>query len=121
MASRRTKEMHEETISKEEFLDVVNRLVKLEEWVKETEAQNKKDKEEKDMLMVQLSNLKLDNINLQKLLQDIATTREDGEISSLEDIKDEIKKVKEEVRNDMELAKTGQWVNVKRYIKKELI
>ena len=46
------------------------------------------------MLMVQLSNLKLDNINLQKLLQDIATTREDGEISSLEDIKDEIKKLR---------------------------
>ena len=68
MASRRTKEMHEETISKEEFLDVVNRLVKLEEWAKETEAQNKKDKEEKDMLMDQQSKLKVDNINIQKQL-----------------------------------------------------
>ena len=120
MASKRTKEIHEETISKEEFLDVVNRLVKLEEWAKETEAQNKKDKEEKDMLMDQLSKLKVDNIKLQKELQDLETSREDGEISSLEDIKDEIQKVKEEVKSDMELAKTG-WVDVvKRNIKKEL-
>ena len=82
MASRRTKEMHEETISKEEFLDVVNRLVKLEEWEKETETQNKKDKEEKDMLMDQIVKLKVDNINLQKQLQNLETSREDGEISS---------------------------------------
>ena len=120
MASKRTKEIHEETISKEEFLDVVNRLVKLEKWAKEIEAQNKKDKEEKDMLMGQITKLKVDNINLQKQLQDLETSREDGEISSLEDIKDEIKKVKEEVRNDMELAKIG-WVDaVKRNIKKQL-
>ena len=111
MASKRTKEIHEGTISKEEFLDVVNRLVKLEKWAKEIEAQNKKDKEEKDMLMGQITKLKVDNINLQKQLQDLETSREDGEISSLEDIKDEIKKVKEEVRNDMELAKIG-WVDV---------
>ena len=82
MASRRTKEMHEETISKEEFLVVVNRLVKLEEWEKETETQNKKDKEEKDMLMDQIVKLKVDNINLQKQLQNLETSREDGEISS---------------------------------------
>ena len=82
MASKRTKEIHEETISKEEFLVVVNRLVKLEEWEKETETQNKKDKEEKDMLMDQIVKLKVDNINLQKQLQNLETSREDGEISS---------------------------------------
>ena len=37
--------------------------------------------------------------------------REDGEIFSIEDIKEEIKNVKEEVKIDMELAKTG-WVDV---------
>ena len=47
------------------------------------------------MLMDQLSKLKVDNIKLQKELQDLETSREDGEISSLEDIKDEIKKVQE--------------------------
>ena len=68
MVSKRTKEIHEEIVSKEEFLAVVNRLIKLEEWAKETEAQNKKDKEEKDMLMDQQSKLKVDNINIQKQL-----------------------------------------------------
>ena len=47
------------------------------------------------MLMDQISKVKVDNINLQKQLQDLETSREDGEISSLEDIKDEIKKVQE--------------------------
>ena len=94
MVSKRTKEIHEEIVSKEEFLAVVNRLIKLEEWAKETGAQNKKDKEEKNMLMDQLSKLKVDNIKLQKELQDLETSREDGEISSLEDIKDEIKKLR---------------------------
>ena len=61
MASKLTKEIHEETISKEKFLDVVNRLVKLEKWAKEIEAPNKKDKEEKDLFMGQIAKLKVDN------------------------------------------------------------
>ena len=72
------------------------------------------------MLMAEITKLKIENINLQKQLNDLETCRGDGEISSLEDIKEEIKKVKEEIRNDMELAKTG-WVNViKRNFKKEI-
>ena len=47
------------------------------------------------MLMDQISKVKVDNINLQKQIEDLKTSREDGEISSLEDIKDEIKKVQE--------------------------
>ena len=70
--------------------------------------------------MAEVAKLKVDNENLLKQVKDLETSREDGEISSLEDIKDEIKKVKEDVKNDMELAKTG-WVDVvKRNIKKEL-
>ena len=62
----------------------------------------------------------MENTNLKKQLNDIEVYREDGEISSIEDIKDEIKKVKEEVNNNIELAKTG-WVDVvKRNIKKEI-
>ena len=88
--------------------------------MEETESQKKKDREEKDMLMAEITKLKIENINHQKQLNGLETFREDGEISSLEDIKDEIKKVKEEIRNDMELAKTG-WVNViKRNFKKEI-
>ena len=114
MTSRRNqKETHEEIISKEEFLDILNRLGKIEKWAKETEA-------EKELLMAEVAKLKVDNENLQKQIKDLETSREDGEISSLEDIKDEIKKVKEEVKSNIELAKTG-WVDVvKRNIKKEL-
>ena len=98
MTSRRNhKETHEEIISKEEFLDVLNRLVKIEKWAKEIEAEKQKDKEEKEVLIAEITKLKLDNTNLQKQVKDLETSREDGEISSLEDIKDEIKKVKEEV------------------------
>ena len=107
-------------ISKEEFLDVLNRLVKFEKWAKEIEAEKQKDKEEKELLFAEIAKLKVDNVNLRKQVKDLEISREDGEISSLEDIKDEIKKVKEEVKSDMELAKTG-WVDVvKRNIKKEL-
>ena len=67
MTSRRNhKETHEETITKEEFLDVLNRLVKMENWAKETEAENKKDKAEKELLMAEVAKLKVDNENLQK-------------------------------------------------------
>ena len=59
MASKRTKdhkEIHEETISKDNFLDVVNRLVKIDSEMrkraKETESQKQKYREQKDMLMV---------------------------------------------------------------------
>ena len=121
MTSRRNhKETNEEIISKEDFLDVLNRFVKMEKWVKEIEAEKQKAKEERELLIAEVAKLKVDNVNLQKRIKDLETSREDGEISSLEDIKDEIKKVKEEVKSDMELAKTG-WVDVvKRNIKKEL-
>ena len=56
MAYKRTKEIHEETIFKEEFFDVVNRLVKIDSEMrkraKETESQKQKYREQKDMLMV---------------------------------------------------------------------
>ena len=82
----------------------------MEKWVKKTEA-------EKELLMTEVAKLKVDNENLLKQVKDLDTSRDDGEISSLEDIKDEIKKVKEDVKNDMESAKTG-WVDVvKRNIK----
>ena len=97
---------------------MLNHLVKIEKWVKDIEAENKKDKVEKELLIAEVVKLKADNVNLQKQIKELETSREDGEISSLEDIKDEIKKVKEEVKSDMELAKTG-WVDVvKRNIKK---
>ena len=114
MTSRRNhKETHEETITREEFLEVLNRLDKMEKRVEKTEAKN-------ELLMNEVAKLKVENENLVKQVKDLETSREDGEISSLEDIKDEIKKVKEDVKNDMELAKTG-WVDVvKRNIKKEL-
>ena len=123
MTSKRTKEhkdIQDEAISKEDFLDMFNRLTKLEKWVKDAETHKKKDREEKDALKAEIEKLKVENTNLKKELDDIKVSREDGEISSIEDIKDEIKKVKEEVQNNIELAKTG-WVDVvKRNIKKEI-
>ena len=72
------------------------------------------------MFIADVAHLKVDNVNLQKEIKDLETAREYGEISSLEDIKDEIKKVKEEIKSDMELAKT-RWVYVvKRNTRKEL-
>ena len=54
MASKRTKnhkEIHEEAISNEEFLDILKRLVKIESEMKksakEVESQKQKDREEK--------------------------------------------------------------------------
>ena len=127
MTSKRTKEhkdIQDEAISKEDFLDMFNRLTKIEmdmkKWVKDTETHKKKDREEKDALKAEIEQLKVENTDLKKQLKDIEVSREDGEISSIEDIKDEIKKVKEEVNNNIELAKTG-WVDVvKRNIKKEI-
>ena len=67
MTSKRNhKETHEETISKKQILDVFNRLVKIEKWAKETEAENKKDKAEKELLMAEVAKLNVDNENLQK-------------------------------------------------------
>ena len=126
MTSKRKehKETQDEAISKEDFLDMFNRLAKIEndmrKWAKEAETQKKKDREVKDALKVEIEKLKVENTNLKKQLNDLEVSREDGEISSIEDIKEEIKKVKEEVKNDMELAKTG-WVDmVKRNIRKEI-
>ena len=89
------KETHEEIISKEEFLDVLNCLVKIQKWAKEIESQKQKDREEKDMFMAEITKLKVDNMNIKEQVKDLKTFREDGEISSLEDIKDKITKVKE--------------------------
>ena len=127
MTSKQTKEhkdIQEEAISKEDFLDRFNHLTKIEmdmkKWVEDAETYKKKDREEKDALKAEIEKLKVENTNLKKQLNDIEGSREDGEISSIEDIKDEIKKVKEEVNNNIELAKTG-WVDVvKRNIKKEI-
>ena len=47
------------------------------------------------MLIVEITKLKVDNTNLQKQVKDLETSREDGEISFLEDIKDKIEKVME--------------------------
>ena len=92
----------------------------MEKWAKEIEAEKQKDKEERELLIAEVAKLKVDNVNLQRRIKNLETSREDGEISSLEDIKVEIEKVKEEVKSDMELAKT-RWVDVvKRNIKKEL-
>ena len=72
------------------------------------------------MFISEVTQLKVNNVYLQKQIKDLETSREYGEISSLEDIKDEIKKVKEEIKSDKELAKT-RWVDVvKRNTRKEL-
>ena len=70
MASKQTKEckeINEETISKEEFLDVFNLLVKIESdiktWAKQTESQKKKDREEQNTLMAEIEKLKIEKIS----------------------------------------------------------
>ena len=56
----------------------------------------KKDREGKHALKAKTEKLKVENINLKKQLNDPEVSREDGDISSIEDIKEEIKMVKEE-------------------------
>ena len=46
--------------------DVLNRLIKIGKWAKEIEAENKKDKEEKELFIADVAHLKVDNVNLQK-------------------------------------------------------
>ena len=70
------------------------------------ESHKKKDREEKDVLKAKVEQPKLENIDLKKQLNDFEVSREDGQISSIEDSKEEIRKAKEEVKN-MELAKTS--------------
>ena len=83
---------------------------------KEVKTQKKKDREEKGALKAEIEKLKVENTNLTKQLNDLEVYREDVKYPP----KEEIKKVKEEVKNDIELAKTG-WVDiVKRNIKKEI-
>ena len=59
-------------------------------------SHKKKDREEKDALKAKIEQLKLENIDLKKQLNDFEVSREDGVISSIEDIKGVIKKVKED-------------------------
>ena len=46
--------------------DVLNLLIKIEKWAKEIKAENKKDKEEKELFIADVAHLKVDNVNLQK-------------------------------------------------------
>ena len=62
----------------------------MKKWVKDAETHKKKDIEENDALKAEIEKLKVENTNLKKQLNDIEVSREDGEISSIEDIKDEI-------------------------------
>ena len=78
MTSKRTKEhkdIHDEAISKEEFLDMFNRVTKMEmdmkKWVKDAETHKKKDREEKDALKAEIEQLKVENTDLKKQLKDI--------------------------------------------------
>ena len=85
----------------------------MKKWVKDAETHKKKDREEKDALKAEIEKLKEENTNLKQQLNDIEVSRDVSKISSIEDIK-------EEVKNNIELAKTG-WVDVvKRNIKKEI-
>ena len=84
MASKRIKEhtkINDEVISNEDFLDVFNHLVKIEndmkKWVKETKSNKKKDREEKEALKVEIKQLKVKNINLKKQLNDLKISNED--------------------------------------------
>ena len=65
---KKHKEIHDEVVCKEVFLDAFNRLVKIEndmkKWVKEAESHKKKDKEEKDAVKVEIEKLKVGNVNL---------------------------------------------------------
>ena len=85
MASKRTKnhkEIHEEAISNEEFLDILKRLVKIEsemkKWAKKNESEKKKDREEKDILVDEIAKLKIENINLQR--NNLMTSRHLGKM-----------------------------------------
>ena len=69
--SKRTKEhkdVQDEAISKEDFLDMFNRLTKIEmdmkKWVKNAETHKKKDREENDALKAEIEKLKEENTNL---------------------------------------------------------
>ena len=75
---------------------------------------------EKSTLKDEIEKLEVENTKHKKQLNDLQVSREDGEISSIEELKKEIKKVKAEVKNDMELAKTG-WVEILKWnIKNEI-
>ena len=83
---------------------------------KKVKPERKKDREEKYILKAKIEKLKVENTNLTKQLNDLVVYREDVKYPP----KEEIKKVKEEVKNDLELAKMG-WVDVvKQNIKKEI-
>ena len=88
MTSKRTKEhkgiQDEASLSKEDFLDMFNRLAKIEndmrKWAKEAKSsQKKKDKEEKDSLKVEIDKLRVENTNIKKQLNGFEIFREDGE------------------------------------------
>ena len=76
MASKRLKELKDihdledksrvEVISKEDLLEVINHLTKVESEIK---THKKKDKEEKDPLNVEIEKLKLDNIESEKCIK----------------------------------------------------
>ena len=100
MASKRLKELKDihdledksrvEVISKEDLLEVINRLAKVESEIK---THKKKDKEEKDSLKAEIEKLKLENIELKKCIK-LKESKAKEDTSILEDIKLEIEKVK---------------------------
>ena len=147
---RDLKEMHDniETIkveiTREEFNNLVNRIIKVEKDMEKIEKENdhlktivqtlniennrivkvernmEKLEKENNHLKEVVETLKFENLDLKKQMNEAQTSKEEGKISHLEDIKEEIQKVKEEVKHDMEVAQTG-WVEiVKRNIKKEI-
>ena len=54
--------------------------------------------EEKDVLKVKIEKPKLENIDLKKQFNDFEVSREDGKISSKEDIKEKIKRLKNHLK-----------------------